>query len=59
MIACGLREHAPNAPEVLVYLLVGIGAFAGAYLLNALISRIPVLRWCVLGLRKEKERVQG
>lgn len=59
VIACGLREHAPNAPEVLVYLLVGIGAFAGAYLLNALISRIPVLRWCILGLRKEKERVQG
>mgnify|MGYP004656904131 FL=1 len=42
-----------NTPEVLVYLLVGIGAFVGAFLLNELISRIPILRWCVLGIGKE------
>ena len=41
----------------LVYLLVGIGAFIGAFLLDELISRIPILRWCVLGVGKEKKRV--
>ena len=59
VIAYELHEHAPNTPEVLAYLLVGIGAFAGAFLLNELISRIPVLRWCVLGIRKEKNHVSG
>ncbi len=57
VIAYELHAHAPDTPEALVYLLVGIGAFAGAFLLNELISRVPVLRWCVLGIRKEKSRV--
>ena len=52
-----LHEHAPNTSEMLVYLLVGIGAFIGAFLLDELISRIPILRWCVLGVGKEKKRV--
>ena len=52
-----LAEQAANTPEVLVYLLVGIGAFAGAFLLNELISRISILRWCVLGIKKEKNHV--
>ncbi len=59
VIAYELHEHAPDMPEVLVYLLVGIGAFAGAFLLDELIRRVPVLRWCVLGIRKEKKHVQG
>ena len=59
MISYELHEHVPNTPEVLVYLLVGIGAFAGAFLLNELISRIPILRWCVLGIRQEKSHVSG
>ena len=57
MISYELHKHAPNTPEMLVYLLVGIGAFVGAFLLNELISRIPILRWCVLGMGKEKKRV--
>ena len=57
MISYELHEHAPNTPEMLVYLLVGIGAFIGAFLLDELISRIPILRWCVLGVGKEKKRV--
>ena len=52
-----LHKHASETPEVLVYLLVGIGAFAGAFLLNELISRISILRWCVLGIKKEKNHV--
>ena len=57
MISYELYEHAPDTPEMLVYLLVGIGAFIGAFLLDELISRIPILRWCVLGIGKEKKRV--
>lgn len=55
VISYELHEHAPNTPEMLVYLLVGIGAFIGAFLLDELISRIPILRWCVLGVGKEKK----
>lgn len=55
VISYELHEHAPNTPEVLVYLLVGTGAFVGAFLLDELISRIPILRWCVLGIVKEKK----
>ena len=57
VISYELHEHAPNTPEVLVYLLVGTGAFVGAFLLDELISRIPNLRWCVLGIKKEKNHV--
>ena len=45
----------PTRRQVLVYLLVGTGAFVGAFLLDELISRIPILRWCVLGIVKEKK----
>ena len=57
VISYELHEHAPNTPEVPVYLLVGTGAFVGAFLLDELISRIPILRWCVLGIKKEKNHV--
>ena len=57
VISYELHKHASDTPEVLVYLLVGIGAFAGAFLLNELISRISILRWCVLGIKKEKNHV--
>ena len=57
VISYELHEHAPDTPEMLVYLLVGIGAFMGAFLLDELISRIPILRWCVLGIEKEKNHV--
>ena len=42
VISYELHEHAPDTPEMLVYLLVGIGAFMGAFLLDELISRIPI-----------------
>lgn len=54
-----LKLYVPGMPPVLVYLIVGVCAFAGAILLDAIISRIPVIRWCVLGIRKEKKNVQG
>lgn len=45
-----------NAPALLSYLIGGVAAFAGGYLLYEIISRIPVLRWCVLGIKKEKKK---
>lgn len=44
----------PLSP-LIIYLLVAIAAFAGSFLLEAVISRIPVLRWCILGIKKPKK----
>ena len=41
------------------YLLIAIAAFLGSLILYEVISRIPILRWCVLGIKKEKKNVQG
>lgn len=46
-------------PAGACYLLAAAAAFGGGYGLNALISKMPVLRWCVLGMRKEKRHVSG
>lgn len=43
-----------TVPGIVVYLLCAIAAFAGGILLYEMISRIPFIRWCVLGIRKEK-----
>ncbi|MGM9590933.1 MAG: acyltransferase family protein [Faecousia sp.] len=45
-----LHEY-PVLPAAAMYICVGIAAFAGAYLLYEIVSRIPVLRWCVCGIR--------
>lgn len=44
-------------PGAVVYLLTALSAFAGGLMLYELFSRIPVIRWCLLGIRKEKENV--
>ena len=54
MTAYYLRTYAGNMPPVVIYILVAISAFLGAFILNNIISRIPVIRWCVLGIKKEK-----
>lgn len=41
----------------LVYVLTLVSAFCTAYLLEALISRIPFFRWAVLGIKKKKPAV--
>lgn len=48
-----LKMYLPNMLPVFIYLLVAIAAFAGAFILDSVISKIPVIRWCVLGIRKE------
>lgn len=60
LAACAwyLHLYTPDMPAALCYLLTGIAAFAGAFVLNEMISRIPVIRWCVLGLGRRKKRKQ-
>ena len=39
------------------YLLTALAALAGSFVLYEAISRIPVIRWCVLGIKKERKDV--
>lgn len=41
------------------YLLVAFAAFLGSFVLYEVISRIPLIRWCVLGIKKERKNVSG
>ena len=49
-----LINFAPNMPTLLIYILVTISAFAGAFALYEIISRIPVIRFCILGIKEKK-----
>lgn len=53
-----LRSHT-ELGEVPCYLIVGGATFLGGLLLYEIVSRIPIIRWCVLGMKKEKKNVQG
>lgn len=56
LAACAYLLHRHTAlSAVPSYLLTGLAAFGGGYLLNAVISKIPVLRWCVLGIKRKKK----
>ncbi len=50
-----LKMYAPQLSPFFIYMLVGVSGFGGAFLLNGVIRKIPVIRWCVLGIRKEKK----
>ncbi|MGM9548453.1 MAG: acyltransferase family protein [Faecousia sp.] len=55
LAACAWYLHKyPDLPAFAMYLCVGAAAFIGAYLLYEIISRIPVLRWCVCGIGRKK-----
>ena len=55
LAACAWYLHIYAAlPAVATYLCVGVVAFAGAFLLYEIISRIPGLRWCVCGIGGKK-----
>lgn len=49
-----LHIYSPQCPAIVCYMLCLISAFAGSYILYEVISRIPVIRWCVLGIRRSK-----
>jgi peptidoglycan/LPS O-acetylase OafA/YrhL len=59
MTAWYLSIYASGLPAVFHYVLTLVAGFAGGVLLYEIISRIPILRWCVLGIKKEKKDVQG
>ena len=44
-----------NVPALLQYLICAVSAFVGSYLLEEIVSRIPVLRFLVLGIKKKKD----
>jgi hypothetical protein len=46
-------------PAPACYMLSLAAGFVFGYGLYAIISRIPVYRWLVLGIRKEQKDVQG
>lgn len=53
---CGLLlTQYTHLPPAVIYLLCAAAAFGGALALSAIISRIPVLRWCVMGIRVSKK----
>jgi hypothetical protein len=54
-----LKRYCEGLPSVMFYLLTAIVAFAGAFILYEIISRIPLIRWCVLGIRKQRTSKQG
>lgn len=54
LAACAYYIYAMPIPAVLKYLLTAVAAVAGGVLLYDIISRIPVLRWCVCGISKKK-----
>ena len=51
-----LKKYLPDLAPLAVYLLTATAGFAGALVLYEIISRIPVLRWCVLGIKGEKKK---
>ncbi len=46
-----------SVPALPSYLLTALAAFLGSFVLFEVIVRIPFLRWCVLGVKKEKKNV--
>ena len=54
MTAWYLHLYAPTMSPVMVYLLTAIAGFAGSFILYAVLSRIPFLRWCILGIKGRK-----
>lgn len=46
-----------EVPALPCYLLTACAAGAGGLVLYEAVSRIPLLRWCVLGIKKEKDNV--
>lgn len=54
MAAYYLHIYCTNMMPVLQYLMVGVAAYAGGIILYEVVSRVPVLRFFVLGIRKKK-----
>lgn len=54
--AYALRQYT-RMPALPSYVITALAAFGGSLILYEAVSRVPFLRWCVLGLRKEADHV--
>ena len=45
-----------GVPALAVYLIVLVCGFAGGFILNEIVSRIPLVRWAVLGIKSNKKK---
>lgn len=52
VVAYYLKQLEISMPVLGYYLVAGLASFIGAFVLNEIISRIPFLRWCILGIKK-------
>lgn len=52
--AAYLLKTYTTLPALVIYLITAVCTFGGSVLLYEVIRRIPVLRWCVLGIKKKK-----
>lgn len=55
---CAFFIYDSPIPAGVKYIAVAAAAFGGAFLLYEIISRIPVLRWCVCGIGKKQHSVR-
>lgn len=46
-----LLLYVPNMPPLAIYLIVTFCAFAGSFILDTIVRKIPFVRWCVLGIK--------
>lgn len=46
-----------SIPAIFNYVIVAVAAFCGSLLLYEIIRRLPIIRWCILGMKKEKKNV--
>ena len=54
-VAAYLMNRYTHMPVLLSYVIAAVASFGGGYLLYEVIARIPILRWCVLGIKSEKK----
>ena len=53
-ISAYLLTKYTSLPPILIYFIVLICGFAGGFILGEIMSKIPFIRWAVLGIKKEK-----
>lgn len=54
MVAFYMSKYASNAPAILFYLLTFVASFFGGIAIYEVVKRIPFVRWCLLGMKKEQ-----
>ena len=52
MSAWYLKLYVADMSAVLFYIIVAVAGFTGAFALNYIVTKLPIIRWCVLGVKK-------